>query len=238
MWKRHIDLPIYSIACGRCPRTMTGQPVLTIWKRDSHILPCQAGTTIIQQMFSTCYPLPMNGKLLAQPICYSSRSVGTSYFSAPCHHRFIIWEKLMSGKCAKVSNPPHSEMHHKIVEFLTLDSYSGQKLERTGEAKLVVWCSDVIWMYSFTVYLLNIRLGCSTTVNQSTAQQLLSVWDLVARYNLPMPTKGLCLNLITSGSNLWKVTYITPSQARFLVFLYSTLSQLRRIRSTNFRSAS
>jgi len=102
--------------------------------------------------------------------------------------------------------------------------------------KFVDWCSDMIRMYSQTVYLLNFRMGCCTTINHFTALHLLSVWDLIARQNIPMPTKGSCLNIITSGSNIWTATSITPSKAEFILFLYYTSAGLHRIRSSNFRS--
>jgi len=51
-----------------------------------------------------------------------------------------------------------------------------------------------------------------------------------------MPTNGSCLNLITSGSNIPKVTSIAPSKAKFLLFLYDTLAGLRPIRSSHFTS--
>jgi hypothetical protein len=52
-----------------------------------------------------------------------------------------------------------------------------------------------------------------------------------------MPTKGSCLNIIWSGSNIQTVTSITPSNAKFFLFLYYTLAGLRHIRCSNFRSA-
>jgi len=74
-----------------------------------------------------------------------------------------------------------SEMHQKISEFPTLDSYSVLKLKRTGDLKFVDLCSDMIRMYSLTVYLLISRMGYCTTVNHFTTLLLLSVWDLIAR---------------------------------------------------------
>jgi len=53
-----------------------------------------------------------------------------------------------------------------------------------------------------------------------------------------MPTKGSCLNLITSGSSIQKVTSITPSKAQFLLVLYYTLAGYCLIRSSNVRSIS
>jgi len=55
-----------------------------------------------------------------------------------------------------------------------------------------------------------------------------------------MPAKGLCLNLITSGSNIWNMEgmiLITPFKTEFLHFLYYSSTGLHRIRSSNFRSA-
>jgi len=130
-------------------------------------------------------------------------------------------------------------MHQKTSEFPTLDSYSARKLKRAGDTKLVDSCSDTIRMYSLTVYLLHSRMGCCITVNHFTTLLLLSVGDLIARLNIPMPTKGSCLNLITSGSSIRKVkrmTSITPSKHEFLLFLYYTSAGPHRITSSNFRS--
>jgi hypothetical protein len=72
-------------------------------------------------------------------------------------------------------------MHQKIWEFPTLDSNSTHKLQRTGDTKLVDLWLDMITMYSWTVYLLNCRLGSCITVNHFTALHLLSTLDLIAR---------------------------------------------------------
>jgi len=133
MWKRHIDLPTKSITFNRCWITMT------IWKRHSHMLPCKAATILTLQKFSTYYPLPINGEIILEPILYASTIARTSHSSAPCHHTYIIWERLMSAECAEVWNWPHPEMHQKILQSPTLDSYSVQKLKRTGDTKLVDW---------------------------------------------------------------------------------------------------
>ena len=68
----------------------TGVPVLIIWRRRCLILPSKAGTILSRQMFSTYYPLPINGKILAEPIFYASSIVRKSHFSAPYHNRYII----------------------------------------------------------------------------------------------------------------------------------------------------
>ena len=128
-------------------------------------------------------------------------------------------------------------MRLKISEFPPLVSYSVHKLKRTGDRRFVDWCSDMIRMYSETVYLLMCTMGCCTTVNHFTALHLLSVWDLIARWNIPMPAKGSCLNLIASRSNIRKVTSITPSKAVLLLLLYYTLAGFHQMRSCNFRSA-
>jgi hypothetical protein len=104
--------------------------------------------------------------------------------------------------------------------------------------KFVDWCSDMIRTYWWTVYSLNFRMGCCTTVNYFTALHLLSVWDLIARYNIWMPTKRSCLNVITAGSNIWTVTLITLSNTEFRLFLYYSSAGLHRIRSSNFWSVS
>jgi len=74
-------------------------------------------------------------------------------------------------------------MHQNIMEFPTLDSYSGHKLKRTGDTKLVDWCSDMIRMYSLTVYLSDFSMDCRTTINHFTAQHLLTIWDLISVNN-------------------------------------------------------
>jgi len=48
-----------------------------------------------------------------------------------------------------------------------------------------------------------------------------------------MPNYGSCLNLITSGSNIWKVTSITPFKAELRRFLCNSLAGLHRIGSSN-----
>jgi len=80
-------------------------------------------------------------------------------------------------------------------------------------------------------------MGRCTTGNHSTVLHPLSVWDFIASYNIPMATKGSCLNLITAGSIIQTVTLITPSKAMFLVFLDYTLAGLHWIKSSCFRSA-
>jgi hypothetical protein len=113
-------------------------------------------------------------------------------------------------------------------------------VKRAEDTKLVDRCSDTIRMYSLTVYLFNSRRGCWITIKHFTTLLLLSIWDLIARYNIPMPTKESCLKLITSGSSICKVmrmTSISRSNDKFLLFLYFTSAALNRIRSSNFRSA-
>ena len=78
-------------------------------------------------------------------------------------------------------------------------------------------------------------MGCCTTINHFTAWHLLSIWDLIARYNIRMPTNGSCMNLITSRSTIRTVTSITPFKAEFLPFLEYTPAGLHRIRSSNPR---
>ena len=55
-----------------------------------------------------------------------------------------------------------------------------------------------------------------------------------------MPTKGSCLQLITSGSTMWRVkrmTSITPSKDQFLLSLCYTSAGLHHIRSFNISRA-
>ena len=51
-----------------------------------------------------------------------------------------------------------------------------------------------------------------------------------------MPTKGSCLNIITSGHNIRTVTSITLSKAEFLLFLYYTSAGPHQIRSSSLSS--
>jgi len=100
--------------------------------------------------------------------------------------------------------------------------------------------SDMIRMFFKTLYLLNSRMGCCITVNHFTTLLLLSVWDLIAMQNIPMPTKGLWLKLRTSRSSICimqRKSLITPSKDEFLFFLYYTSAGLSQIRFSNFRSA-
>jgi len=127
-------------------------------------------------------------------------------------------------------------MHQKILEFATLDSYSVHKLKTTWDTKFVDLYSEMIRMYLLTVYLLNFRMGCCTTINHCTTLHLLSIWDLIEMWNIAMPTTGSCLNLVTSGSNEQRVTTITPSKALFRLLLYYTLTGLCWIKSSKFTS--
>jgi len=111
LWKRHIDLPTKSITFNRCWSTMSGVPVLTIWRRHCYIVPFKAGTILTLRKFSAYYQLPINSEICAKPIFYASNIVRKSHFSAAYHNSCIIWEKLMSVECAEVSNWPHSAMH-------------------------------------------------------------------------------------------------------------------------------
>ena len=123
-----------------------------------------------------------------------------------------------------------------ISEFPTLESNRIHNSKRTGDTMFVDFCTDLCTVHSEIVFLLNFRIGCCTTVNNFTALYLLSVCDLIARYDIPMSTKGSCLNLTKSGSNIQTVTSITPSKAVIFLFLYYTLAGLHQIRLCNARS--
>jgi len=228
-----------STTSDRCLTIMTGVPVLTIWRRHCPILHSKAGMRLTLQKISTYCPLLRYNKVHPDPICYVSKQFRMSPLVMPYCSRYIIWEKHMSAEFAEVSNQPDWDMHQKILEFRTFDSYSGLTLRRAGDTKLGDSCSDMIRMYSLRVYVLSCRMGCCTTVNDFTTLLQLSVWDLIARLHLPMPTKGSCLKLIPSGFSICKVkrmTLITPSKNRFLLFLYYTSAGLHQIKSSNFRS--
>jgi len=178
---RHIDLATKSITFDRCSSTMTIVPVLTLWRRRCHILHSKAGMIMTLQKFSTNCPLPIHYEVHGEPICHVSKQLRTSPLSTLYYSRYIITEKCMSAECAEVSNWPHSEIHRKISEFPTLDSYTTCKLRRTGDTKLEDSCSDMIRMYSLTVYLFISKMGCCITINHFTTLLLLSVWDLIVR---------------------------------------------------------
>jgi len=107
-WKSHIHLATTSITFDRCSRTMTSIPVLNIWTTHCHILHSKAGTILNLQMVSIDCPLPINGEVHTEAICYISQHLRTSPLSTLYHSRYTIWEKLMSAKCAKVLNQPPS----------------------------------------------------------------------------------------------------------------------------------
>jgi len=240
MRKRHTNLPTMSITFDTCSSTVTAVPVLTLWRRHPHIVPCSTNTILTQQSFSTYNPLLINSKILPQTILHTSNNVRKCHPSTPYHNKGSMWEKLMTTECVVVWYLPPSEMHQKMSDFPTLDSHSVHKLMRTRHMKLVHRCLDMIRIYSLTVCVLNFRMGCWTTVNYVTALYLLIVWDLIASLNIPMQTKGSCLNLISSGFNVWRVkgmTSISSSKAEFLLSLYYTLAGLHRLRSSNVRSA-
>jgi len=215
---------------------MTCLLILNICKRHCCILRFKSVMILSLQKFSTYCPLLINGMIHPDPIFYTSSIVRRSHFSAPYHNRYIIWEKPMSAECAEVSNKPHSAIHLRVSEFPTLDSNSAYKLKMTGDTKLVDWCSHMIRMYSKTVYLLHFSKGCHTTVNHFTTLHLLSIRDMIARWNILILTKGSCLNLMISGSIIWKVTLISPSNAEFLLVQHHTVAGLHLISSSNFRS--
>jgi len=180
IWTIYLNQPTKSNTFGRCSSTMTGLLVLTIWKRHSPILPCKASKILTVQNSLTYYLLLINGEILAEPIFYTFSLVWRSNFSDSCQQRYIIWDKVMSAKCAEVSIQPHSKMHQKMVDFPTLDDYSVTKLKRTVYTKLEHWWTDMIRMYSLTLYWINFRMGCGTTVDHFTALNLLSIWELIA----------------------------------------------------------
>jgi len=107
------------------------------------------------------------------------------------------------------------------------------KLQRTGVTKCVEWCRDMISMYFLTVDLVHFSIGCYTNVNHFTALLLVGIWDLIARWNIPMPMKGSCLNSITSEFKTWQVqemTAITPFHAKFPIFLpYNTSAKCNSV---------
>jgi len=87
----------------------------------------------------------------------------------------------MSAECVEVTYYPRSEMHQKMSVIQILNNCSGNHYNRTRGTKLEDWCSDVIRMYSKTVYLSNFRMGCCTTINHFTTLHQLNVWDLIER---------------------------------------------------------
>lgn len=91
-----------------------------------------------------------------------------------------------------------------------------------------------------TVHFLKFGLGCGTTVNDFIALNQLSIGELIGTQNNPVLMKVSCRSLITSGSIIQKVKWMTlktSSKAKFLLFLYYTLAGLHRIKSSHFSSA-
>jgi len=103
MWKRHINLATKSITFNRCLNIMTGVPVLTIWRRHSHILHSKVGKILTLQIYSTYCLLLIDSHVHPEPICYNSKQFRRSTFSAQYHSRHIIWEKWISAVCAVAS---------------------------------------------------------------------------------------------------------------------------------------
>jgi len=79
-------------------------------------------------------------------------------------------------------------------------------------------------------------MACWTTINHFTALDLFRDWDLIARQNIRMRTKGSCLNPTRSGSNTWSATSITPSKLVFLCLLNYPLAGLHWSRCSDFRN--
>ena len=76
-----------------------------------------------------------------------------------------------------------------------------------------------------------------TTVNHFAALHLVSVWDLITRWNTRMPFTGSGLNLITFSSDMWKANLMTASKAELLLFWYFTSVGHQRMRCSEFRSS-
>lgn len=102
----------------------------------------------------------------------------------------------------------------------------------------VDWCLYIIRMYSQIVFLWTFRMGYYTTVTHFAVLLLLSIWNFIARHNMPMLTKWSCLNVKRAGFNTPKVntkTVITPSNIKFLLFQNYTLAGLHQIWFFNTR---
>jgi len=116
------------------------------------------------------------------------------------------------------------------------DSHPIDNLKSTGDTMLLDKCTGKIRMYSQIWHWLIIIQCYCTVVNIFTALHLLSIWDLIARQNIPMPTKGQCPDLIKSHSNISKVnktTFILPSNVDFVYSLrYSVMWEHVRLRLT------
>lgn len=216
---------------------MTSIPFLTLWRRRCCKLLMKASTISMYRLFSTYCALPISRQIFAEPVIYDISTVRMSHISTLYSIRYNIWQKLMSAGCVEVTYDPHSEMHQKMSEIQTLNNCSGNTLNRTGGIKLKNWCPDVIRLYSKTVYLFNIGMCCCTTINHFTGLHQSNVLGLIEQYNIPMPIKGSCLNLITSESNIRKVISKTPSKAKLLLFLHYTIAWCHQIRIYDFSRA-
>jgi len=111
MWKRHMDLLTKSIAFNRGLGPVTGVQVLTIWRRHCRNFTFKVSVILALQIVSTFNPPPIHGKIVRDPIIYTSSIVRKSHDSTPYHKGSITWEKVISAVCADASNKPHSEMH-------------------------------------------------------------------------------------------------------------------------------
>jgi len=166
----------------------------------------------------------------------TSSIVRKGHESATYHNKYILREQLMRVEFAQVVKEPHPDLHQQIMTFRTLHGHLRCNSMMTGEMNLVEWCQDMIRIYTETVYLLHFRMGYCTTINYCNALYLMTIWDWIGRYNIPMPTKRSYTNLITSRFNFQKVDPLTCSQAMSVVFPYYTAAGLFRIRSFNSSS--
>jgi len=82
-------LPTNSITFDKCSITVTGVPVVTIWRSPRRILPSKAGKILTLHKFSINFLQLINSKILAEPVIYSSSIVRKSHNSALYHNRYI-----------------------------------------------------------------------------------------------------------------------------------------------------
>jgi len=104
-----------SITFNRCSSTMTGVPVLTIWRRHCQILPFMGGTILTLRKFSTYYQLPINGEICTESIFsrlhHGLKESSFRPLSQQVHH---LRETHVCGVCTSIKL---TSLIHASVEF-------------------------------------------------------------------------------------------------------------------------
>jgi len=137
---------------------MTGVPVLTIWRRYGCILPFKAGMIFTLQMFSTYYPVPMDGKIHAELV------LATGPGDQPVVRVWTAKMGLFGSRPAQQSDPrtldrPNLDLYPSISGFHLLwldlsDPMSGSVFRVSNlwsHSDILLWIVQY-WYWYVTVY--------------------------------------------------------------------------------------